>query len=244
MLPQPRILITRPVGQESKLANLCRAYGLSVTHLPCLEIKGTHTVGLTEQLLSKNDCALFTSRNAVIHAHKALPLPWKNLSVHAIGQATSDCLREHGQTTHLEPQAPFNSESYIQQLKLMKPQHIMIIKGVGGRGVLQTELRKMGWTIDCIDVYKRELPTLSYTSVNRLLATMPDVISVTSNESLLNLKKLAGKHWTSLLDVPMVVNSPRAKSLAESLGFSKDIEISLPAGDDGQIEAIARLLRL
>jgi len=119
----------------------------------------------------------------------------------------------------------------------------VIIKGQGGRQLIEHELSGAGWNIQTIDVYKRALPFIeeSLVTVN-LQNPVPDIISVTSNESLLNLKTLAKEHWPSLLKAALVVNSQRAQTLAESLGFTSHIEVAFPAGDEGQINAIGHLL--
>ncbi len=66
----------------------------------------------------------------------------------------------------------------------------------------------------------------------------PDIISITSNESLDNLVILAGEFLPELLRIPLVVNSQRAADQAMRLGFLVTPLVASPPGDQGQIDAI------
>jgi len=244
MPPNPtNILITRPSGQEKNLVEKCAALGLSVRHLPCIEIEPIQIPDFTLEKIHQADRVLFTSQNAVQHAHLLVPFPWPDVQIHAIGRSTAEALNKFDQDVHLQPEKPYNSEAYLKQMGGSNPQALVIVKGAGGRQLVEHELSGEGWNIQTIDVYKRTLPSIkkSLVTVN-LQNPVPDIISITSNESLINLQTLAKEYWPSLLKAFLVVNSQRAKSLAESLGFTARIEVAYPAGDEGQIRAIGHLL--
>ncbi len=237
------ILITRPSGQEKNLVEHCEALGLSVRHLPCIDIKPIQVPDIELDKILQADCVLFTSQNAVVHAHSLKPFPWPDLQIHAIGRTTADALHTLGQDVHLQPEEPYNSESYLRQLNIVDTQRLVIVKGEGGRQLIQQQLSGAGWSVQTIDVYKRSLPCMDKNVITNCLQNpVPDIISITSNESLTNLQSLAQEYWPSLLGASLVVNSQRAKSLAESLGFTSRIEVASPAGDEGQVRAISRLL--
>lgn len=239
----PTILITRPIGQHESLVNGCIKLGFNVRHLPCLEITPKDS---SSELLQKSklaDLILFTSRNAVIHAHKQLPLPWVNKTVHAIGAATAGTLSQFEQNTEFDPEPPFNSESYLHQISSRPAQKILIVKGAGGRDLIASELNSKGWEVQTVDVYRRSLPDLSPEDISTAFQIpRPQIISITSNETLENLVTLAKGHWDLLKDLPLVVNSQRCRDLANSMGFTQQALVANQAGDKGQLELFRRWL--
>lgn len=237
--PLSTILITRPLGQHQAFAASCSELGLRVTHLPCLTIEPLWNDQLFVELLEQTDGVLFTSRNAVVHAHKQWPLPWPGSWVNAIGPATTAALAALKQAVTLTPIPPFTSESYLQQLASLPPQKLLIIKGSGGRTVIADHLSDLGWRVQGLDVYQRCLPKISRESVTRLIqGSAPQLISITSNEALQNLKILAHNHWDTLSKLPIIVNSERTATLAQTMGFEQAALIAKSAGDEGQIDQV------
>lgn len=236
----PSVLITRPIGQQQDFALRCTKLGFDVSLLPCLLIVA---IPVSQQslltLLSTHEAVLFTSTNAVRCAHAILPLPWPDTVVHAIGAATASSLQNHGQAVHLQPQAPFNSEAYLSQLEQQTPASLLIIKGEGGRGLIQPRLVAAGWKVNTLDVYRRVIPSHSPQLIDAVFApTQPDIISVTSDEILKNLHQLCQPHWGTLCRTALVVNSERCASLACELGFSAETLVAMPPGDAGQLECL------
>lgn len=216
-----------------------QALGFCVSHLPCLAIRDLPDHQLDKNPAAHFDIVLFTSANAVRCAHAQQPLPWNNVAVHAIGAATALALQSLNQPLAIQPQAPFNSEAYLAQLAPLTPARLLLIKGEGGRGLITGQLQALGWHVSNMDLYRRELPDIDATMTARiLLQTPPDIISITSNESLDNLVTLAGENLPVLLDTPLVVNSQRAVEQAMGLGFRKPPLVASPPGDRGQIDAI------
>lgn len=237
--PLTTILITRPVGQHQAFTASCSELGLRVAHLPCLAIEPLRSNQLSTQLLAQMDGVLFTSRNAVVHAHQQCPLPWSGSWVNAIGPATTAALAALNQPVKLTPSPPFTSESYLQQLASLPPQKLLIIKGTGGRTLIADRLSELGWCVQGLDVYQRRLPSISPDSVTRLIQdSAPELISITSNEALQNLKILAHDHWGALSKLPIIVNSKRTAVLAQSMGFEQAAWVAKSAGDEGQIEQV------
>lgn len=239
MNSSPHILITRPSGQHQPFIDELRALGMTVSHLPCLEITSLDDVHLHDDPAREHDSVLFTSVNAVGQAHRLRPLPWPGLAVYAIGAATCRALEERGQTLACPPSPPFNSESFLSQIAQRHAGRLLLVKGEGGRGLLQPSLQALGWQVDSIDVYRRQLPDLSTAQVDQIITQpWPDLVSVTSNESLHNLTILAARHLSRLRLLPLVVNSSRAAELARELGFEQPALIALTAGDPGQLACI------
>lgn len=210
--------------------------GFRVSHLPCIDIEPIASPVLKTHPAKLVDAVLFTSANAVACAHAILPLPWSGLSVHAIGAATQSALQALGQTLSIKPRPPYNSEAYLNQMKAVAPGRLMIIKGAGGRELIEPQLQRVGWQVYPVDVYRRMLPAVSSSEVAALFAPVaPDIISVTSNEGLRNLLTLTSNHQSQILQIPLVVNSQRGARLAISLGFSHPPLVAEPPGDTGQL---------
>ncbi|MFK8078284.1 MAG: uroporphyrinogen-III synthase [Granulosicoccus sp.] len=241
--PAPTILITRPEGQHQYLLASCESLGFNVRHLPCLTISPIDSIGEMQHKTRFADVILFTSRNAVVHAHKQLPLPWLNKAVHAIGSATASSLAELNQAIEFDPEPPFNSESFLQQLSSKPPQKILIVKGAGGRDLIASALKSKGWEVDTVDVYRRSLPVLSAEDISSAFRKpSPQIISITSNETLENLVTLVKDHWKLVRDLPLVVNSQRCQDLANAMGFTQQALVASSAGDIGQIELFQQWL--
>lgn len=239
ILPLTTILITRPLGQQQAFSSGCSALGLRVAHLPCLAIEPLCNVQLTAKTIESADSVLFTSKNAVTHAHRQWPLPWPGISVNAIGPATAIALATLNQPVSLTPAPPFTSESYLHQLASLPPQKLLVIKGSGGRNLIAERLTTLGWQVQGVAVYRRCLPMISPASVTKLLHdSAPRLISSTSDEALQNLEILAHHHWPTLLRLPLVVNSVRTAVLAQSMGFEQPPLVAQNAGDEGQLAQV------
>ena len=227
------------MGQQQAFSASCEKLGLGVAHLPCLAIEPLLNHQLSAQLLAQCDSVLFTSKNAVLHAHRCWPLPWPGTPVNSIGPATTATLAALNQPVELTANPPFTSESYLRQLERLPPQTLLIIKGSGGRTLIAERLRELGWSVQGADVYQRSLPTISPESVTELIQnSAPDIISITSGESLQNLKILAHNHWDRLRQLPLIVNSERTATQAQTIGFEQSAMVALKAGDEGQLEQI------
>lgn len=237
----PCVLITRPEGQQLAFAKGCRDLGFSVSLLPCLKIiPCANDPRLLSTLLASQGTVLFTSANAVRLAHNIRPFPWPDLQVHAIGAATAQALKQHQQPLSLTPQAPFNSESYLEQISDALPGRLLIVKGRGGRKLIPQTLEAHGWHVSSLDVYERVKPDISDSDIHALFADRtPDVISATSDEVLTNLWQLCRNHTETLKDIPLVLNSQRCAQLAIDLGFRSSMLVAVPAGDKGQLIRLA-----
>ncbi|MEE9319119.1 MAG: uroporphyrinogen-III synthase [Granulosicoccus sp.] len=256
---RPKLLITRPAGQQEPFAGKCRGLGFDTVALPCIDISPVDAE-LPMRLINTADLILFTSRNAVLAAHRLQPLPWPSARIEAIGNATALTLTKLGQPLTRSPTPPFTSEAFLATHKFPssttplhapldthiqvatvqdthKPddpqfRHLLLIKGEGGRDLIERSLEFMGVQISVVPVYRRSKPNNVATTVD--WASL-DIVSVTSDEILRNLVDLAGITRERLLkQLPIVVNSQRCAVLAQALGFTQPALVASPAGDDGQ----------
>jgi uroporphyrinogen-III synthase len=270
MPDRPKLLITRPIAQQEPFAGNCRDLGFDTVALPCIEITPVDAA-LPMPLINSAKLILFTSRNAVVAAHRLQPLPWPDARIEAIGNATADALTEFGQPLARPPAPPYTSEAFLDTHKFstanaplhapldthksasrsvqdthkptagipdtQKPDtpqinHLLLIKGEGGRDLIERTIGFMGVQISVVPVYRRVRPAVDATTLD--WASL-DIISVTSDEILCNLMALAGAKRSPLLkQLPLVVNSRRCAALAKELGFTDPAQVASPAGDAGQ----------
>jgi len=235
-----RVLITRPKHQQSNFLSICEEAGLDTITLPCLDILPVEC-SIDENLIKNAELIFFTSRNAVEFAHANLPLPWRDAPVYAIGRATERVLCKLGQKLVHPPVEPYTSEAFLEWYATQSPiKSALIIKGLGGRDLIETHLQSAGVEVTVKPVYKRVTPVVSDAERRRVFVdTPPHIISITSDDVLRNLVNIAGPDYANVLHATqLVVNSQRCADLAVRLGFDHSPKIAHPPGDLGQIAAI------
>lgn len=101
-------------------------------------------------------------------------------------------------------------------------------------------MKQLGKNIELIDVYRRKAPTIGRDEINSVfLNYAPDIVTISSNETLQNLVSIAGDRFAGqLMNLPLVVNSQRNAELAQVLGFQSHVLIAEEPGDQGQLNAI------
>ena len=159
----------------------------------------------------------------------------------AMGSSTATALEEAGHTLAAIPDTPFNSEALVSQLKTVNANSAVVVTGIGGRTYLANELRSMNWAVTEIPCYER-IPEDLNTDVVQQALNACDVLSLTSIESmdaLIEKTRTLNDEWKSK---PLIVNSTRAVPAARDAGFTGDIRVAVPAGDEGQIEALRGML--
>ena len=240
--PRPRLLVTRPKGQEKTLVADCEALGFAVVHLPCLDIQATDKQ-IEAIDLADVDAVVFTSANAVAYANQKLSLPWTEIDAYALGDATVNALKALGQSVISQPAPPYNSEAFVRLLQQQSslPDRLLIVKGVGGRGYIEAQLEPTATEVITVDVYQRQCPTPDATLAIKL-STPFDIISVMSNETLDNLVHLASPLLGTLLQHDLIVNSERTRQHAQQSGFTGNVFVAPHAGNSGQLEVLSNWL--
>lgn len=241
---RPRVLVTRPKHQQSQFLKICSKAGLDTVSLPCIDILPVKCE-INEKEIVASELVFFTSRNAVEFVHALLPLPWPNASVYAVGRATERMLAKLGQSLIHPPIKPYNSEAFLSWYADQTPiKSALIIKGVGGRDLIEKELRSADVNVNVKSVYKRVTPVVSDAERQRVFIDTPaDVISVTSDDVLRNLVNIAGPEYADVLHATqLVVNSERCAAMAARLGFDHTATVANPPGDTGQLAAILERL--
>ncbi|HEY2465042.1 MAG TPA: uroporphyrinogen-III synthase [Steroidobacteraceae bacterium] len=184
------VLVTRPEFQAMPLCRLLESLGATTLRLPAIEIKPCKDRRvLAEQLgvLENFDVILFTSANAVRFGVSFLDQK-RDLTLAALGPATSRALNQAGYRVAIQPSEAFDSEGLLSHPRLehVAGHRILIIKGTHGRDLIQKELTRRGATVVCADVYERVPADLSAAALEavreRFAAGEVQVITATSLE--------------------------------------------------------------
>jgi uroporphyrinogen-III synthase len=193
------VLVTRPEFQAMPLCRLLESYGATTLRLAVVEVKPLKDRrALTEQLgvLENFDVILFTSANAVRFGASLLDQK-RDLTLAALGPATSRALNQAGYRVAIQPGESFDSEGLLShpRLERVAGYRILIVKGTHGRDLLQQELTRRGATVICAEVYERVPAILSAAALeavqDRFASGEMQVITATSLEIGAALLKLA-----------------------------------------------------
>ena len=176
------------------------------------------------------DFALFVSEHAVVHAaaNGWLHAPWRDCPTAAIGAAASAALRERGVLPCMPPQADAAGVSHALPAS---PGTSLIVKGEGGRDLLQSKLRHRGGTVVEWDVYRRTVVKLD------LAGEHIDAVVASSAEgagAIADAWFAAGRSAR----VPLFVPSERVAEVAARAGF-ENVVVTLGANPTAVGAALA-----
>jgi uroporphyrinogen-III synthase len=230
------IILTRPAGQNGSLEKKLNTLGAQTISFPCIEIQPVaHNDVMTS--LPAIDIIIFVSPNAVKHGIRAIPELLKQsgpeLTIAAVGHATAQALHAEGISQVTTPDKHFDSEGLLETalLKDAKGKSILIVKGTGGRPLLEDTLKQRGGTVHCIDVYRRSLPEHPGGEV---IPAAVDLILFSSSESAVNFTHLVPHgHLPALLNCQTIAGHSKIGQKVSALGFKKlPIIAASPMEDD------------
>ncbi len=226
------VLVTRPEQQAMPLCRLLENQGASTLRLAPIEITGIgdrHALAAGLGPLEAFDLIIFTSANAVRFGASLLDQK-PRLPLAAIGAATARALNQAGYRVTVQPLEGSDSEKLLMhpRLKNIAGHRVLLVKGSGGRELLQKELASRGAQVVVADVYHRVPAAPSAAAIADLLdgfqAGRVQVITATSLEIAVRLLDLATPalrgefekvHW--LLPSERVAAGVRAHGLSAPL---------------------------
>jgi uroporphyrinogen-III synthase len=245
-----RIVVTRPAGQNERLADMIRAEGGEPIVFPVLEIldlEDTRALVAAADRLHEYDLAVFISPNAVDNAMNVIRArrEWPHaVRVATIGRASEKALARHGVAGVIAPAGRFDSEALLElpQLGAVSGWRVVVFRGDGGREVLGDTLRGRGAAVDYVECYRRARPNAD---VEPLLKRWGrgeiDAVTVSSSEGLRNLYDMLGKLGQAWLKrTPLFAPHTRIAANARALGCERVIETA-PA-DAGLCEGLVAFL--
>jgi uroporphyrinogen-III synthase len=216
------IINTRPKHQAPAWSQPLRAMGATVSELPAIEIKAIKPNWESSVLpLEQFDQLIFVSANAVHFFFLALTNQ-QTLSdktqVSAVGQQTAYQLEKFSVNASYPTMADSEHLLAMPHFQQVKNQHILIIKGVGGRPLLAQTLRQRGAQVQQVNVYKRCCPK----PMNNLDELWQDqqetIILVTSTTAIDNLFHMMPDYHPQLLQTTWLAHSKRIATYAMEKG--------------------------
>lgn len=234
------VLVTRPAPQAALLAASVRAQGGDALEFPAIEIRP-----LEATIAEPHDLVIFVSVNAVEHgAHRITRT--SSTRIAAIGKATAAALTTIELPADIVPAHGFTSEALLDHPDLRLPEgaRVLIVRGRGGRDLLQQTFTARGFAVSLLDVYERVCPVIDTPQRDQVEAAWLDadipVATATSLETLSNLLTLLserGRH--QLQQAALVVPSARVKQGAADLGLRGPCIVAAGADDASIIGALA-----
>ncbi len=243
------VLVTRPQQQAAALARAIREAGGEAVEFPALDIEAVPIDSLSESnaQLASADIVIFISPNAAqfgmaaIRSGGGLPA---SAVVLAVGQGTARALHALGVSGVVTPSGQ-DSEALLMlpQLSNVAGKRAVIVRGVGGRGLLADTLRSRGADVHFMECYRRSCP---HVNAAPLLARWQtggiDAVTLTSAEALDNLAALLGEAGAPLLaNTPLFVPHEKIAEAARRFGIAQ--VHTTPAGDAGLVAGLTNWFR-
>ena len=235
MLEGKTIWLTRPEGQTENLSTQLKEVGANIESMPMLAIQ---PLVIDEAIkkkvldLDRYDAVFFISTNAARLGMEVIHNYWPQfpvqLKLYAVGPTTASVLEEYGLTVEY-PEGRMSSEALLEldSLQQINNKNALIVRGVGGRELLATDLQERGAQVVYLELYRRECPAYKVGELKQILEKhLPDAIVVTSAEALENLKGLLERDGCSLSETPLFVSSERIAEIASKSGFSNTVTMS------------------
>jgi uroporphyrinogen-III synthase len=254
------VLVTRPEGQGEALLAAIKQQGGCGWHYPVMAVRGLEAddAGFQpcKQQMMNIDLfqhIIFVSTNAVNHGLQWIDQYWPQLPVgcywYGIGKATRAELQRAAVPVETMPGAgvddgvvdAMTSETLLQhpRLQQLENQKALIVRGVGGRDHLASQLGQRGAQVSFAECYRRSVVNKPCGEIAALIQQQAiNTVCVNSGESLQNFCQLAGQSALAQLQaLTLVVPGERVAGLAKSAGFV-DIVTAANASDAAVIEAL------
>ena len=241
-----QLLVTRPEYAQASSIRCFESAGYACTSLPLisiepLNIETQEAAAVRTQFLNLDhyNKVIFISPNAASIGGRLVDQFWPQLPIDidwlAIGEGTAQALAKVGIDARVN--MGIDSEALLDdsQLQELNQQRILIVKGIGGRALLQQKLEQRGAKVELAEVYKRTACKYDPQRLKSELNQKPDAILITSGEALEILQEtpLPFAKNDSLLVVP----SARIAKMAISLGFSQ-VVTSNGASDSAMVNCL------
>ena len=238
------VLVTRPAAQCAVLCAEIERQGGAAIAFPAVEIE---PVAVQATVSSADyDLVVFVSVNAVEHGARQVARS-ERTRIAAIGRATAAALAAAELAADIVPEAGFTSEALLAhpQLQLTSGARVLIVRGEGGRELLQETFVAHGMAVETREVYRRVRPNVDAARVAEVEARWADegidVVTATSIETLQNLQALLTERGRQLLSATtLLAASRRIVEAAVSAGLRGEAIVAAGADDASMIGALAQ----
>jgi uroporphyrinogen-III synthase len=238
------VLVTRPLPQAHALAQTIASFGGEAIVFPSVAIEPCDPVASKPPDWNL-DWAIFVSVHAVEHGAQLVPKS-DALRIAAIGKATASALTAASLPAHVVPGAPFTSEALLAhpEFQISPGQHVLIVRGTGGRETLREALGMRGAAVATLEVYRRVRPTVPPADIEALETRWADegidAVTATSLETYANLVELLTPRGRALLErTPLLAPTQRILDGARQAGWNAQGFVTSGADDAAIVGALA-----
>jgi uroporphyrinogen-III synthase len=201
------VLVTRPAQQAEPFCELLASHQANIYRFPVMQVvPAPDQQAIVARMRSVLPVSkiIFISANAVMHGIPLLEVADKGFATDAqlvaIGSATTKSLEQMGYVPRITPREPFNSEALLSlpQMEHVAGESILLVKGQGGRGMLNNKLRERGAIVHEVELYSREKANPDPAVFNDFMTAANPVVAITSVtglEYLFDLLDEEQAHW-------------------------------------------------
>ena len=241
-----KLLTTRPEPLASRLLEPLQAAGAEAWNLPLLELEPLELGPQQRQWLLDLDLfhkVVVISPSAASFLLEQLEDYWPQWPVgldwFTVGAGSALTLESAGIPAHY-PTTGDTSEDLLllPELQALEGQKVLLVKGQGGRTLLQETLVSRGATVSVLELYTRIKPRLKLNQLDELARGPQQVLILSSGAALEHYIELTGGGNKTLC---LVVPSERLRRQALAQGFTWVIN-SEGAGADAIIKALTASL--
>ena len=220
-----RVWVTRTEPGATRLARTLAEHGFAVFKAPVLGIEPSGA----PPPAGRFNLVLFVSENAVAEAARSglRNASWRLDPVVAIGAPAQAALLRLG----IEPFLPWQADaaSVVEALP-SPPKRTLVVKGEGGRDVVQRWLRAGGCAVFDWNVYRR------VSAAPVIAGERIDAVVAASADGLRRIERLWFAQRRAAV-VPLLVPSQRVAELAKAAGF-ENVFVTSGAGSSAIVETL------
>lgn len=232
------VVLTRPTPDSQRLAEVLRSEGFDSLCLPLMNIVPL-TSAERPDLPGPSDIWIFVSANAVRCGLPVLaPLleAGNTPRVIAVGAKTREILSQYGVESRVPDRQDSEGLLMMSEFNDDSLEHVVIVKGEGGRDLLAKELPARGVSVTEFPCYRRCWPEVDLSILKG--STDQWIFQASSGETVSRLTALlAEKERHELFHCPVVVPSERVAEIASGLGWR-----TVLCADDASDQAVVSAL--
>lgn len=241
-------VITRPAEQAGRISQMIEAAGGQCIHFPLLQISPLQDYRKFDAQLqdiagdenSKIDGLIFVSANAVEQAFARLNTLGLSLNpqlpCYVVGPSTRAALQAQGMRNIAMPTNSFDSEGLLAlpELQAVQHQHLLIVRGEGGRDLIASTLQQRGAHIHIAECYRRQALQHNTELLDRSWQQHAfSAVLLTSSEAMRYFLQLArGKAWLSACKI--IVNHVRLTQQSQALIEQGTLDFVVAAATDDE----------
>ncbi|SFC31635.1 uroporphyrinogen-III synthase [Marinospirillum celere] len=240
-----QVLTTRPEQQATRLVAPLQKAGIEVTNIPLLAIQPLTLTPQERQGLLDLDHfqkVVVISPSAAQLLLEKLDDYWPQWPVgvdwFTVGAGTASLLEQAGLSVQF-PASGDKSEDLLQlpALQELSGEKLLLVKGQGGRPLLEATLVSRGAQVRVLELYTRVRPRLNQQQLQALNSDVYQAVVITSGEALQQYIE-----FTEEVDKkrPLLLPSYRLEKQARELGFTRAINTG-GAGADAILAGLKSL---